>query len=66
MIAIKYQRSQNGLFGWLLSFQKFNYMPHFFHYSYKSGNLALYKPVVSFYKGEEPRKKEDWLNNGSR
>ncbi len=37
-------------------------MSYFFHHPHKAGNLKFCRPVVFFYKGEEPKKKEDWLD----
>lgn len=37
-------------------------MPYLLHHLYKAGNFKLYRLVISFYKGKEPRKKEDWLD----
>lgn len=38
-------------------------MFYFFYHLYEAGNLELCRPVVLFYGGEEPRKKNDWLDD---
>lgn len=40
-------------------------MSYFFHHPHKAGNLKFWRPVVSFHRGEEPKKKEDWLDSVS-
>lgn len=44
----------------------FDYMFYFFYNSQKTDNLELYRPVVSFGRSKQLRKKENWLNDNNR
>lgn len=41
-------------------------MLYFLYYPHKAGNLKLYRLVVLFRGGEEPRKNKDWLDHIGR
>lgn len=40
-------------------------MSYLLHYPHKTGNFELCRPVVPPRRGEEPGKKEDWLDGVS-
>ncbi len=44
-------------------FRQLDYVSYFLHHPHKAGDLELRRPVVLLRGGEEPRKKEDWLDD---
>lgn len=41
-------------------------MFYLLHYPYKASDFKFYRPVVFLYRGKEPRKNEDWLDDITR